>query len=1772
MLKEHNPSNSDSRRHERSVFRRGDDGEFDDLYGDPPPPSPLTVKQTKRTNETPAAQPLTPGSRVSARSPAASSSVISRSYARDSLASTTTDLAVSGTQDKRRKRRGKPRRKGSQELFDVQWQSDGNVAKCGLCRSDFSLVRRKHHCRHCGRVMCSDCSSFLYFEFSQRKHRVCVSCNNQLLAEQEAYDEEMLATGEQKTMDPFENSSDDGHPSLTPAPSSSNDLQIHNRRSTLISAFGSKHGDDDEKARKKQEKKERNELKKRERLEKKGIATQVKTPVAIPSRERASSGKDKPATSLFDGADDDWFTDTPGQRRRSRDSDSEYSGSKGPGWRDQVKRNYTISAVSEQTSVLVPMASSTLTGGITGKGYISDQFRYDDVGGPGLGHDDDITVEMPRPKQESTTATYADHSTKPSRLTGHGYFSEQFKYDVGGPGLGHNDDRSIAMPRPKQQPAIVPYSYDSVETSERRSGHDYSEDSISPDQEFQPRLTFKDNLKEIFSGTNRHESIAKTRERKMKANKPRARGNDNMTLDELNPSYSSEDEPRVIAPHPATQRALYGNDADKLVVDDSPGFFDATNAEQEAQRKVEEEQQRQLESDMAWVNSSAVPPTVPAHRFSSEQESYSIVDHPSRTSNSPVESRGGSADEGAGGNTKGGFTGALKRFFGMGSKGGGKRASKPPKTPSTAVVTAPEKDIVDKAASGMPNSTVMCEPTSTVSDGLERHTVVDYYGVSHVDQVPQASFPNTIAVTKTDVENVVHSEHVGKSLGSQEVQQKPERQRRGTFDDLFESPKANVTGNTDRYDTTGGWPDRLGERTNGSEAPLGATVGVSRFDQRRSVDEADGLSFGDEQRPVQHSTQGANDPIEAWRRSAAMSLLNDSKDAAHSEPSFTWSNVRSTPGFGTASYAVPTSLQSPAYTGDDGSSFQNDTPATQQAPLGNIMDDLKRVGTAKKGQGQESVDDFFAEFEEPNDYVFDPATGGYVAARAPRYVNLPRDITQQEPIQNVVPHNTSVQSGTRDYSAASRPMASSTDHTVALEKRHGEDVGDEVADIIVDKISSLESELAALKQLIRNRKGDGGNSKLRVHDNTAKPSVRKESIFDNDSSEEDNTKTGDLYSSPARVLSKKKSKRRPSSKKNHANKRRDSFADLFEDSSNETSTLGGTTSYEALFQTGKTNGKNDESDDELPPKPAKKRSKSRRRSRRKIDDHVSAKEDSDSDSDFLSLKGRRGKKSAQGVLVKTNPVDVVPVIKPVEVQSEEDPIDALFDGSDGNDVTKLYGEDSYHEEETDSTVKSRSPSILEATDAVLAQVPTTLRTSDDEMKTISSAAATTEADGFVGSVNSGFTNPQDLVEADEDEEFSINWSKMRKTKSRRHKPHRGSSKIVSDDLASADLRVLESRPLDASPEDKGEVDEERKDAESLAPSSYLTDAASNWMSVSTLEEKDVNLSLTGTLDLSDLLQTVDEIKDSDVIIKPMDPGEDKQNSASKPVSLDGHTSIEVPAPNPNLQDVILAEESDGYKKKHRLSKRTANEKGLASPKLKADQQNATFDIFDKSGDVDFLSVSSQLDTEMYDHEGGGSDSGAGDKNSTPGDEETFSFEVKTPKKQQYGPEVRASSQEEALPPSPASSMDENLELHRYTATYAPSSVDGSLDGLEDITVGDEQPALGKAESEAFDTDWQQMQAKEKERKKKLQMKQRQAQRDKLLRKQGVSAKSLSNSDVPHGSTRSKSKNGKKKKKEKDASASTSSREKKSSSRKYRHRDKEGGDIAASSEPRSLTEL
>ena len=43
----------------------------------------------------------------------------------------------------------------SAEQAIVRWQDDGTATRCAICGAGFGVRTRKHHCRLCGRIICS---------------------------------------------------------------------------------------------------------------------------------------------------------------------------------------------------------------------------------------------------------------------------------------------------------------------------------------------------------------------------------------------------------------------------------------------------------------------------------------------------------------------------------------------------------------------------------------------------------------------------------------------------------------------------------------------------------------------------------------------------------------------------------------------------------------------------------------------------------------------------------------------------------------------------------------------------------------------------------------------------------------------------------------------------------------------------------------------------------------------------------------------------------------------------------------------------------------------------------------------------------------------------------------------------------------------------------------------------------------------------------------------------------------------------------------------------------------------------------------------------------------------------------------------------------------------------------------------------------------------------------------------------------------------------------
>lgn len=60
---------------------------------------------------------------------------------------------------------------------EFTWEDDSTVKNCKSCNKEFSLTRRKHHCRHCGGIFCNACSdNSTSLPSSAKPVRVCDEC------------------------------------------------------------------------------------------------------------------------------------------------------------------------------------------------------------------------------------------------------------------------------------------------------------------------------------------------------------------------------------------------------------------------------------------------------------------------------------------------------------------------------------------------------------------------------------------------------------------------------------------------------------------------------------------------------------------------------------------------------------------------------------------------------------------------------------------------------------------------------------------------------------------------------------------------------------------------------------------------------------------------------------------------------------------------------------------------------------------------------------------------------------------------------------------------------------------------------------------------------------------------------------------------------------------------------------------------------------------------------------------------------------------------------------------------------------------------------------------------------------------------------------------------------------------------------------------------------------------------------------------------------------
>ena len=70
----------------------------------------------------------------------------------------------------------------NQILMPPVWVPDELASVCTACSVQFTLIRRRHHCRNCGRIYCNNCCNYfiplIHYGFV-KPVRVCNICLDQ---------------------------------------------------------------------------------------------------------------------------------------------------------------------------------------------------------------------------------------------------------------------------------------------------------------------------------------------------------------------------------------------------------------------------------------------------------------------------------------------------------------------------------------------------------------------------------------------------------------------------------------------------------------------------------------------------------------------------------------------------------------------------------------------------------------------------------------------------------------------------------------------------------------------------------------------------------------------------------------------------------------------------------------------------------------------------------------------------------------------------------------------------------------------------------------------------------------------------------------------------------------------------------------------------------------------------------------------------------------------------------------------------------------------------------------------------------------------------------------------------------------------------------------------------------------------------------------------------------------------------------------------------------
>ncbi|CAF1608880.1 unnamed protein product [Rotaria magnacalcarata] len=72
--------------------------------------------------------------------------------------------------------------------YELRWQPEEDFSECQRCHASFSVSWRKHRCRHCGKVLCKECTNkTIHSGPNNRASRVCEMCYTLLVKSSQPY-------------------------------------------------------------------------------------------------------------------------------------------------------------------------------------------------------------------------------------------------------------------------------------------------------------------------------------------------------------------------------------------------------------------------------------------------------------------------------------------------------------------------------------------------------------------------------------------------------------------------------------------------------------------------------------------------------------------------------------------------------------------------------------------------------------------------------------------------------------------------------------------------------------------------------------------------------------------------------------------------------------------------------------------------------------------------------------------------------------------------------------------------------------------------------------------------------------------------------------------------------------------------------------------------------------------------------------------------------------------------------------------------------------------------------------------------------------------------------------------------------------------------------------------------------------------------------------------------------------------------------------------------